>query len=114
MNTSYFSYIAKHPELLSKCFAISNGVVPNWGGEKYHKLVPPWPIVQAYKSNGDSDKFSKAYQYCVLKDLDPQEVLGELGEDAILICWEGKDKFCHRHLVAQWLMQHLNTTVKEL
>lgn len=26
-----------------------------------------------------------------------------LGDDAVLLCFEGKGKFCHRHLAAEWL-----------
>jgi len=36
-----------------------------------------------------------------------------LGEDAILLCYEGIFQFCHRRLVAKWLEEQLNITVDE-
>lgn len=35
-------------------------------------------------------------------------------KDAIvLLCYESPDKFCHRHLVADWLNNHLDLNIKE-
>jgi len=39
-------------------------------------------------------------------------VYEELGENAVLLCWE-KDGFCHRHLVADWLQEKLGIEIKE-
>jgi uncharacterized protein (DUF488 family) len=41
-------------------------------------------------------------------------VFNELGEDAILLCWESPEKFCHRHLVADWLSKKLDIKITEL
>jgi hypothetical protein len=59
----------------------------------------------------------------ILAQLDPAEVyerLLEHGEMPVLLCWEsaadchqGK-KWCHRHLVAQWLEDRLGVVVQEL
>lgn len=32
----------------------------------------------------------------------------------ILLCWEGKSKFCHRHLFAKWYKQQTNVEITEL
>jgi uncharacterized protein YeaO (DUF488 family) len=32
----------------------------------------------------------------------------------ILLCWEGKSKFCHRHLFADWYKQQTGTEITEL
>ena len=50
----------------------------------------------------------------ILDKLDPQKVFDDLGEDAILLCWEAPGKFYHRRLVAEWLEKHLGVTVPEL
>jgi uncharacterized protein (DUF488 family) len=49
-----------------------------------------------------------------LDKLDPQKVFDDLGEDAILLCWEAPCQFCHRRLVAEWLEKHLGVNVPEL
>jgi uncharacterized protein (DUF488 family) len=50
----------------------------------------------------------------ILDNLAPRQVFDDLGEDAILLCWEAPGKFCHRRLVAAWLEKHLGVTVPEL
>ena len=32
----------------------------------------------------------------------------------ILLCWEGKSKFCHRHLFANWYKKQTNVEITEL
>jgi hypothetical protein len=39
-----------------------------------------------------------------------KEVLRDLGDDAVLLCYEKPGQFCHRHLVAQWLKVDLQAT----
>ena len=29
------------------------------------------------------------------------------GGDTVLLCWEGVNKFCHRHILAEWLDQNI-------
>lgn len=38
--------------------------------------------------------------------LNPNDILKELGEDAVLLCYEKPGDFCHRHLVSQWLNEN--------
>ena len=53
------------------------------------------------------DVYEKIYDE-VLNKLDPHRVVEHLyeisrGKDVALVCYEAPDKFCHRHLVADWL-----------
>jgi hypothetical protein len=50
----------------------------------------------------------------VLDKLNPQEVFAELGKDAVLLCWEPKGLFCHRHLVAAWFWEKMGLEITEL
>ena len=59
------------------------------------------------------ENYTIHYYSEVLNVLDPHQVYGELGENAVLLCWE-KQWFCHRFLVAQWLEKELGIEVKEL
>ena len=99
MKTSYYSKNAENPNAISiaaKC--------PEWyKGREYKKLAPKYWFFKKYKEDGDEEFYKKHYYEEVLNLLDPKEVYKELGEDAVLLCWENKDKFCHRHLVAEWL-----------
>jgi uncharacterized protein (DUF488 family) len=49
-----------------------------------------------------------------LSKLDPATVYSELGESAILLCYERSEEFCHRHLVAKWLSMNLLKSIREL
>jgi uncharacterized protein (DUF488 family) len=60
-------------------------------------------------TNGE---YRAAYQE-ILDRLDPRKVYQELGEDAILLCFEKAGEFCHRRLVAEWLERELGVEVPE-
>lgn len=76
-------------------------------GHEYKKLAPPWWILSAYRMDHDKTKYTPDYQLHVLDKLDAKQVYLELGEDAILCCYERKGVFCHRRLVADWFYQEL-------
>lgn len=81
----------------------------------FPKLYPGWNLVEHYKKGEDSDEEARASYYDkVLRQLDPQAIWQELGEDAVLLCWEKPGDFCHRRLVAEWLEKRLGVTIKEL
>jgi hypothetical protein len=54
----------------------------------------------------DEASYREAYQK-ILDGLAPQKVFEDLGEDAILLCWEAPGKFCRGRLVAAWLEEKL-------
>jgi len=115
MKTSYFAKSANHPNAVSIA-----GRAPDWyKGRQYKKLAPKYWFFKRYKDEwdekcGDQNFYIEQFQKEVLDKLDPIEVAEELGNDAILLCWEKPDKFCHRHLVSKWLSEHLNIKIKEL
>jgi hypothetical protein len=77
---------------------------PSWfRGRHYALLAPPWSIVSQYKKNLiNEEQYEELYFRHVLSNTTPQQVLRDLGPDAILLCYE-KSGFCHRHIVAEWL-----------
>ena len=110
MKTSYYSKSGNHPNAVSiaaKCPAF-------YKGREYKKLAPKYWFFKKYKEDGDEEFYTEQYNKEVLGPLDPLEVYEELGEDAILLCWEGKNKFCHRHLVAKWLSNNLKMIIEEV
>jgi uncharacterized protein YeaO (DUF488 family) len=100
---------------LLRAVAISRSQPRGWTGRVYEPLAPSWRLVQAAKSGAvDEDEYIRRYQEEVLSKLDPGRVFAELGEDAILLCWENSGAFCHRRLVAEWLEENLGVSVPEV
>lgn len=83
-------------------------------GREYKKLASPWWILSAYRNDHDEAEYIRDYRKYVLDKLDAGQVYRELGTDAILCCYERKDDFCHRHLVAAWFREELGIEVTEL
>lgn len=110
MKTSYFSKAGN----FEKSVSIARGVPNGWKGRKYLDLAPSWELIQMYKTNLDMDEYLNYYQHLVLDKLDPERVYNELGDDAILLCWEKAGEFCHRLIVAEWFKVNLGIEVNEL
>ncbi len=110
MKTSYFAKSGKDPN------AVSIALFPPhfYKGRQYTLLAPSIELLADYKSGKIGEKEYRVRFNKQLKRLDPRKVYKELGEDAIMLCWEGKDKFCHRHLVAHWLHFNLGVEIKEV
>ena len=94
--------------------SIAGKTPENFTGRKYRQLAPKYYFFRKYKLDGDAEFYTSQYQAEVLDQLDPKEVLRDIGEDAVLLCWEKPGQFCHRHLVAKWLKEKLGIEVTEL
>src|SRR5689334_14060458 len=78
------------------------------GFRRYPKLNPgPW-----FRSIPDERAWAKRYREEILAPLDAKATFDELlamadGRSPVLLCWEPPqpgDDYCHRGLVAAWLM----------
>lgn len=108
MKTSYFS---KYKQGNGISIAVGT---PNWfKGEKYPSLFPKWDFLNRYKQDGDEVAYTQAYHEQVLSKLNPQQVYDDL-KDKVVLCWESSEKFCHRHIVAEWLKNELGVEIKEV
>lgn len=85
-----------------------------YSGAEYKTLAPKFWFFEKYKRDGDKEFYTKQYYEEVLNKLDPEEVYNDLGQDAVLLCWERPGEFCHRHIVAEWLNNALDIEVKEI
>ncbi len=110
MNTSYFSKSGKNPNAVS--IAYKNP--PSFKGRHFTLLAPPRWLINKFKKDLNTKEYIKLYYENVLDKLDPKRIYERLGENAILLCWENKTKFCHRHIVAEWFYKHLGIKVTEL
>ena len=82
---------------------------------KEMRLLMPTPaMLSQYKKGVLTEKL---YREEFLQLLDrrfpkgPSRLLELLPPECVLLCWEAKGKFCHRHIVAEWLSPLV--TVKE-
>lgn len=101
MQTSYFAkYKGEH--------GVSIARWTQWfSGPRYPILAPPNWLITKYKAGKISDEdYTKAYIREVLDGLNPHEVYKELGDNAVLLCFEKPPKFCHRHIVSEWFNKH--------
>ncbi len=106
MKTSYFTSKKWHG---MNAVAISQGVPEWYKGRVYKVLAPPWWLVK----EKDFEKYKREY-WKILSRLDPEDVYRELGEDAVLLCWEKDPTNCHRRIVAEWFKETLGIDVPEL
>ena len=106
--TSYFAKINKIPKD-AVILSISR-FPPKWLPQikLFLELAPSVSLLSAYKAGEvNEDQYRKVFNE-YLSQIDP-EFIHELldfeacGRDIYLLCFEAPDKFCHRHLVRDWL-----------
>lgn len=107
MKTSYFGSRQWHG---LNAVSIARGEPKWYRGRSYKDLAPPWYMIKIK----DEEEYTKQYNEKILGRLSPEKVVRDLGEDAILLCWERPGEFCHRRLVAEWLEEELGIKVPEL
>lgn len=80
-------------------------------------LAPPTTLLWKWINHEvEPDEYMDTYYERVLDLLDPAQVLKDLREDSILLCWcdvVGGDS-CHRRLVAEWLAGSMHIEVPEI
>lgn len=109
MKTNCFELQVDDPNTVAICLR-----VPDWyKGRRYHPLAPSMGNFLSYKRDGDWEKFSARYKRETLSHLDPNKVYADLGNQAIMLCWELPHEHCHRRLVAEWLEKKLNVSIPE-
>lgn len=108
--TSSYSLAGKFPNAVG----ISGLAPEGWEGRRYKKLAPKRWIYDEYAKTGNVVQYTLDYSLSVLAQLDRSEVLSELGDGAILLCYEQPWQFCHRKLVSSWLSKEPGVIVREL
>lgn len=99
--TSYFAKMRKMtPEQQAQCMSIARFTPKGVKIPINTMLAPKWDILKAYKEDGDTEKYTKAYQE-YLEGLNVDAVAKNM-EDRILVCYEKPEDFCHRHILADW------------
>lgn len=120
MKTTYFGLsgtksIAQLLDMRDRGISIAGETPCDFKGKRvYKKLAPKRWFHDKYKKDGNQAFYTKQYYTEVLDKLDAATVYKELGDDAILVCYEPPGEFCHRHLVAKWFKDELGIDVKEV
>ena len=82
---------------------------------EYKKLAPKYWWWKKWKDeNLDDNYYIKMYYKTVLNNLDPHKVYSELGVNAVLLCYEKQNVFCHRYIVADWFFKTIGVKITEL
>jgi len=116
MWTGYFGKMKSYPKDKEYRFISIARFNRFWKGEEFKLLAPPADIIKIE----NEELYTKLYYERVLNKLDPKVIYEELGDNAVLLCYEKYDDcisnktFCHRHIVAEWLKNNLGMEIKEL
>jgi hypothetical protein len=109
--TSSFAVAGRLPDAVS----ISRGK-PGWfDGRSFDLLAPEWLWIKNYQRGVWSwNQYADAYNG-LLQELDAENVVAALGENAVMLCYCDVNKFpCHRQLVSRWFLCEMNLIVLEL
>ena len=119
--TTYFGKCAALKKIRPNAALVSiAGWTPDWftksGGLQYKKLAPKYTWWKEWHDTFEHDLeseesktwYTEKYNSTVLSALDPHLVKCDLynlanKRDVFILCYETPEKFCHRHLVADWL-----------
>jgi hypothetical protein len=104
--TSHYAAV-KHLPPDAEPVAISRGIPVWFSGRREQSLAPSWAMLKMPPAEYD-EHFAH-----LLATLDPRTVYEQLGEQAVLLCWERPNVRCHRRLVAEWLERALGVVIPE-
>jgi len=110
MNTSYFAKSGGHPKAVSICLWAPQF----YKGRQYTKIAPSLEMLVEFKQTHDEAHFTKRYLSEILSKLDPEETFYEIGKDSVMLCFEKKGSFCHRHVAAKWMSDATGVSIREL
>ena len=115
--TGYFSKTKEYEQNGLIPVGVSGKIPDGFTGLRYQKLAPKYEWWKRWHDEKLSDQwFKERYYETVLNQLDPSVVAQELqsfGENIVLLCYETPEKFCHRHLIAEWLNNKAGTDIRE-
>lgn len=109
----YSSYYARACKIIPdrRLVSISIGIPDNFNGEIMRELNPSSSLLYRYKNNlCDEQEYTETYIAETLSKLDALEIYNKL-KGKVILCYCGKDSFCHRHIVINWLRQNLGDEV---
>jgi len=118
--TSYFAKVKNLQECGLNNLVCVAGYAPKFffdldEAHFYPDLAPRkewfWEWKNKHLSN---DWYIGKYNETVLSKLNPEKVVADMGDNAVMLCYEKPGEFCHRHLIADWISKNTGITVEEV
>ena len=113
--TGYFSKIKEYKSLGYTVVSISR-TEPFLVDGKLTLLAPDEKILWGYK-NGDINEMEYTSLYLdQLNKIGIRNILKSIhsfGDDVVLVCWEKSNKFCHRHILADYINKNSKLNILE-
>lgn len=109
----YTSYYARACKIIPdrRLVAISIGIPDNFKGSICRELNPSQSLLYKYKQGLITDEqYAEVYENETLSKLNPYEMYNIL-KGKVALCYCGKDSFCHRKLVLNWLEKYLGPNI---
>jgi hypothetical protein len=103
--TSNFAADGKNPQAVS----IARYAPRGFAGRRYLPLAPTTLMLKI----NDREQFSQAYLHKLSK-IDANQVVADLGDGAVMLCYEDFNVYCHRRMVAEWIEEKLGVVVLEI
>lgn len=107
----YTSYYAKQKDNKTNNLIAISQTKPSWlewPNQSCHlvKLAPPKWLVWKYKQCRTISEEEFEEQYLLYLNQNKEEILDivrNIPDESILLCYERVGAFCHRHILAKWL-----------
>ncbi len=107
--TSNFATCGRLPDAVS----ISRGKPKGWSGRTFDLLAPEWLWIKNYQHGvWNWNQYADAYNG-LLAELDAENVVAALGENAVMCCFCKPTERCHRQLVSRYLLRECGLIVPE-
>lgn len=105
----YTSYYANVKNLPTEMVPIGISVGKNkfFNGPYDQRLAPTWAMLKMSREEYDKAFFKK------LSKLNAREIYDSLPNNAVLLCYEKYNDWCHRRCVGEWLEKELGIEVTE-
>lgn len=119
-NKVYTGYFAQTKKYVEKGFipvSIALFTPSFFNGECWEDFSPTTEMLRDVKSSGDKEVFTK--RYLELLQSIPKEDIEELREitkeaNYVMLCYEKYPDFCHRHILAKFLVEEHGFEVEEV
>ena len=127
LHTSYFAKVKHLQEMGYNNLVCIAGYAPKFffnvsGARFVPELAPKREWWREWHGKFGSDPnslesvewYTQRYVETVLNKLNPHEIVGKLGDGAVMLCYERPDAFCHRHIVSKWITSNTGVEVEEI
>lgn len=94
--------------------SISRWPPDDFKGPSFPDLAPSAELLFDYKKGiVDDVEYTRRFM-SQLSTLDPRNIVDRIPPRSILLCYEGSRRFCHRHIVAEWIERNTGVIVREI